>query len=143
MLLELKNLSAGFYSDRGFTPVLDKVSLSIMPGETAALVGESGSGKSVTALSILRLLEKDAAKIEGEILFNGEDLATCSENRLRQIRGNRIAMIFQEPMTSLNPVYSIGPQLVELLILHQGLDKKEATIKAKNLLERCGINDAA
>jgi len=143
MLLELKNLSAGFFSDRGFTPVLDKVSFAIATGETAALVGESGSGKSVTALSILRLLEKDAAKIEGEILFNGEDLASCPENRLRQIRGNRIAMIFQEPMTSLNPVYSIGAQLVEPLMLHQGFEKKEAAEKAKNLLERCGITDAA
>jgi len=113
MLLELKNLSAGFYSDRGFIPVLDKVSLAIAPGETAALVGESGSGKSVTALSILGLLEKDAAKVEGQILFNNEDLVTCPERRLRQIRGNRIAMIFQEPMTSLNPVYSIGAQLIE------------------------------
>ena len=143
MLLELKNLSAGFYSDRGFAPVLDKVSFSIAPGETAALVGESGSGKSVTALSILGLLEKDAAKIEGQILFNGEDLASCPENRLRQIRGNRIAMIFQEPMTSLNPVYSIGAQLVEPLMLHQNFGKKEAAKKAENLLERCGIPDAA
>jgi len=143
MLLELKNLSAGFYSDRGFTPVLDKVSLSLAQGETAALVGESGSGKSVTALSILGLLERDAARIEGQILFNGEDLVSCPEGRLRQIRGNRIAMIFQEPMTSLNPVYSIGAQLVEPLMLHQGLDKKAAALKAENLLERCGIPDAA
>ena len=143
MLLELKNLSAGFYSDRGFTPVLDKVSFAIAPGETAALVGESGSGKSVTALSILGLLEKDAAKIEGEILFNGEDLVSCPESRLRRIRGNRIAMIFQEPMTSLNPVYSIGAQLIEPLMLHQDLDKREAALKAENLLERCGIPDAA
>ena len=143
MLLELKNLSAGFYSDRGFTPVLDKVSLAIAPGETAALVGESGSGKSVTALSILGLLEKDAAKVEGQILFNNEDLVSCPETRLRQIRGNRIAMIFQEPMTSLNPVYSIGAQLIEPLILHQGLGKKAAALKAENLLERCGIPDAA
>ncbi|MBA3002932.1 MAG: ABC transporter ATP-binding protein [Desulfurivibrio sp.] len=143
MLLELKNLSAGFYSDRGFAPVLDKVSFAIAAGETAALVGESGSGKSVTALSILGLLEKDTARIEGQILFNGEDLVVCPEKRLRQIRGNRIAMIFQEPMTSLNPVYSIGAQLVEPLMLHQGLGKKEAAEKAENLLERCGITDAA
>jgi len=143
MLLELKNLSAGFYSDRGFTPVLDKVSFALAPGETAALVGESGSGKSVTALSILGLLEKDAAKVEGEILFNGEDLVSCQESRLRRIRGNRIAMIFQEPMTSLNPVYSIGTQLIEPLMLHQALGKKEAAAKAEHLLKRCGIADAA
>ncbi|MFA7384093.1 MAG: ABC transporter ATP-binding protein [Desulfurivibrionaceae bacterium] len=143
MLLELKNLSAGFYSDRGFNPVLDQVSFAIGPGETAALVGESGSGKSVTALSILGLLEKEAAKIEGQVLFNGEDLVSCPEDRLRRIRGNRIAMIFQEPMTSLNPVYSIGVQLMEPLMLHQGVSKKEAAVKAEHLLERCGIADAA
>jgi len=139
MLLELKNLSAGFYSDRGFTPVLDKVSLAIAPGETAALVGESGSGKSVTALSILGLLEKDAAKVEGQILFNNEDLISCPESRLRQIRGNRIAMIFQEPMTSLNPVLRVGTQIAEAVILHQKASKEQAWAKAADLLGKVGI----
>jgi len=141
MLLELKNLSTGFYSDQGFTPVLDKVSFALDKGETAALVGESGSGKSVTALSILGLLEKEAARSEGQVIFNGDDLLLCPDEELRRIRGNRIAMIFQEPMTSLNPVYSIGAQLIEPLLLHQNLEKKEAAGKAAQLLARCGIND--
>ncbi|MGV1099005.1 ABC transporter ATP-binding protein [Thiovibrio sp. JS02] len=143
MLLEVKNLTTGFYSDQGFAPVLAQVSLSIDQGQTVALVGESGSGKSVTALSILRLLEKDIAAIEGEVLFEGENLVRAEEERLRKIRGNRIAMIFQEPMTSLNPVYTIGDQLMEPLLVHQGLGREEAREKAAALLVRCGISDPA
>jgi len=143
MLLEVRELSTGFYSDQGYASVLDRVSLGIDHGQTVALVGESGSGKSVTALSILRLLEKDIAASEGEVLFEGENLLTAEEPRLRRIRGNRIAMIFQEPMTSLNPVYSIGDQLMEPLLLHQGLKREEARKKAIALLDRCGIAEPA
>ena len=118
------------------------VNLQVEAGRTHALVGESGSGKSVTAFSVLRLLE-DTTRVEtsGSIRFDGQELTTLSRDRIRAIRGNRIAMIFQEPMTSLNPVYPIGTQLMEPLLLHQRVDKKEARARALKLLERTGIDD--
>ena len=143
MLLEIKNLCAGFHTDNGYSQVLNNVDLTIEDRQTVALVGESGSGKSVTALSILQLLEKEATVMSGEILFQGENLVGCAEKRIRQLRGNRIAMIFQEPMTSMNPVYSIGDQLIEPIMLHQGLDKKQAREKAISLLELTEITDPA
>ncbi|MFZ5774538.1 MAG: ABC transporter ATP-binding protein [Thermodesulfobacteriota bacterium] len=143
MLLEVKDLCARFRTDSGPVPVLRQVGLAIGPGQTVALVGESGSGKSVTALSILRLLEREAVEFSGQVLFAGEDLLAAPEKRLRQVRGNRIAMIFQEPMTSLNPVLSIERQLIEPLRLHQGMGEKEARLQAVRLLERCGIEDPA
>ena len=124
MLLSIDKLNTGFYSDTGYSQVLHDVSLQIDTGQTVALVGESGSGKSVTALSLLRLLEESATKISGRIEFEEEELLAVEEERMRQIRGNRIAMIFQEPMTSLNPVYPIGTQLMEPLILHQKFSQK-------------------
>jgi ABC-type microcin C transport system duplicated ATPase subunit YejF len=142
-LLSIQNLSLAFVTDQnreGKDKVLDKVSLEIRPSGTHALVGESGSGKSVTALSILRLLEEiSRVRIQGEILFNGRDILSLPKRELLEIRGNRIAMIFQEPMTSLNPVYTIGSQLVEPLMQHQGLGKSEARKEALFLLERTGI----
>ncbi len=143
MLLEIDNLHTGFYSDTGYSQVLYDVTMGFDTGQTVALVGESGSGKSVTALSVLRLLEEQATKMSGRILFEGKDLLKANEARLRQIRGNRIAMIFQEPMTSLNPVYSIGSQLIEPIMLHQQLDKEQARAKAISLLDRTGIPDPA
>jgi microcin C transport system ATP-binding protein len=140
-LLEIKNLSVTFHSDGEAVPVLHAVALSINPGETVALAGESGSGKSVTALAVLGLLDREAAAISGEINFDGRDLAACGEPALRKIRGNRIAMIFQEPMTSLNPVYSIGAQIVEPLMIHQGLNREEARRRTIELLDRTGIPD--
>jgi microcin C transport system ATP-binding protein len=140
-LLEIKNLSVTFHSDGEAVPVLHAVALSINPGETVALAGESGSGKSVTALAVLGLLDREAAAISGEINFDGRDLAACGEPALRKIRGNRIAMIFQEPMTSLNPVYSIGAQIVEPLMIHQGLNREEARRRTIELLDRTGISD--
>jgi microcin C transport system ATP-binding protein len=140
-LLEIKNLSVTFHSDGEAVPVLHAVALSINPGETVALAGESGSGKSVTALAVLGLLDREAAAISGEINFDGRDLAACGEPALRKIRGNRIAMIFQEPMTSLNPVYSIGAQIVEPLMIHQGLNREEARGRTIELLDRTGIPD--
>ena len=142
MLLELRNLNVSFQTESGPEKVLDRVSFGIGEGETMALVGESGSGKSVTALSILRLLETVASvKNSGEISFEGQDLLTLNEPALRKLRGNRIAMIFQEPMTSMNPVYSVGDQLMEPLIVHQGLDKDQARQRAIELLDRTGIPD--
>jgi microcin C transport system ATP-binding protein len=144
MLLDIKNLTTTIHSETGDFKILDNVSFTVDTDQTVALVGESGSGKSVTALSILRLLEKNAAvSANGEILFDGQDIQTLDEPSLRRLRGNRIAMIFQEPMTSMNPVYSIGSQLMEPLVLHQNLTKNEAAAKAIELLERTGIPDPA
>ncbi len=142
-LLSINNLSLSFLSDHnpeGTEKVLDDVNLTLHAGTTHALVGESGSGKSVTALSILRLLE-DVARVRtsGQIDFNGLDILSLDKDDLLTMRGNRIAMIFQEPMTSLNPVYPIGRQLLEPLMLHQHFSREEAEGKAIQLLERVGI----
>lgn len=148
MLLEIDKLNLSFHIDTGKKlpeeqQVLFDVSLSIENSETVAIVGESGSGKSVTALSILRLLE-DSSNVSsnGTIIFEGKNVFQLSSSEIRKLRGNRVAMIFQEPMTSLNPVYSIGNQLMEPLLLHQGLNKKEAYQEAVRLLERTGIKEA-
>ncbi|WPD24698.1 MAG: dipeptide ABC transporter ATP-binding protein [Candidatus Electrothrix scaldis] len=146
-LLTIDNLSLTFCSDQeigGDSRILYDINLSIEQGKTHALVGESGSGKSVTAMSLLRLLE-DVAKVryEGKILFNGQDLLQLSRKGIQAVRGNDIAMIFQEPMTSLNPVYTIGQQLTEPLIKHRKLGKEEADREAISLLERTGIPDPA
>lgn len=149
MLLDIDKLNLTFNIDTGAKlpekkQALFDVSLTVDSGETVALVGESGSGKSVTALSILRLLE-DSSNIEtdGTIRFEGNDISGMNKKEIRAVRGNRIAMIFQEPMTSLNPVYSIGNQLMEPLLLHQSLTKKQAHSEAIRLLERTGIDAAA
>ncbi|MDF1577456.1 MAG: ABC transporter ATP-binding protein [Desulfobulbales bacterium] len=142
-LLEIKDLSLSFRSDAGESRVLDRISLTVNPGETVALAGESGSGKSVTALSVLRLLDPDAARISGSIRLDGIELTSLGEPAMRKIRGNRIAMIFQEPMTSLNPVYSVGHQLIEPLMIHQNLDRDTAGRRAVELLGRTGIPDPA
>ncbi|HSH13219.1 MAG TPA: ATP-binding cassette domain-containing protein, partial [Desulfurivibrionaceae bacterium] len=140
-LLEITDLCATFHGEGEDNQVLDRVNLTINPGETVALAGESGSGKSVTALSILRLLDREAATITGRIAFDGRDLATLDEEEMRQVRGNRIAMIFQEPMTSLNPVYTVGSQIIESLTIHQGLSETAARRRAIELLGRTGIPD--
>jgi microcin C transport system ATP-binding protein len=142
MLLDIKNLSLTFHTEDGLSKVLHDISFGIKSGETVALVGESGSGKSVTALSVLRLLERTSTiTSSGVISFSGQNILKLPEARMRQIRGNEIAMIFQEPMTSLNPVYSVGNQLIEPLALHQKLTGQEARAKAIDLLSRCGIPD--
>ena len=124
-LLEIEDLSVSFRTDRGIVRAVQGVTLHVRAGETLAIVGESGSGKSVTALSILRLLG-DAGSIDsGRIVFDGENLLELSEDAMRQIRGDRIAMIFQEPMSSLNPVLTIGKQVAEPIRLHRGLSWKE------------------
>ena len=142
MLLDIQNLSLTFHTEDGESKVLHDISFAVESGQTVALVGESGSGKSVTALSILRLLENSATvTTTGIINFSGQNILALAESKMRHIRGNRIAMIFQEPMISLNPVYSIGHQLIEPLVLHQKLTNSEARNKAIDLLDRCGIKD--
>ncbi len=148
MLLTINKFNLQFHTDTGQGQLEDKqvlfdVSLTVKKGATVALVGESGSGKSVTALSVLRLLE-DASDIscEGDIQFDGQDVLSLDHKSLRKLRGNRIAMIFQEPMTSLNPVYTIGNQLMEPLLLHRGMKKREAYEEAVHLLDKTGIKDA-
>ena len=139
-ILELKDLKTYFYTDDGIVKGCDGVSYKVYEGETLALVGESGSGKSVSAMSILQLIPSPPGKIAGgEILYNGENLVNYSEKEMRKIRGNDIAVIFQEPMTSLNPVLTIGYQIMEPLKLHQKMKKKEATERAIELLKLVGI----
>ena len=143
-LLEIRNLSLAFVNDQnpeGEDLVLDDINLVINSSATHALVGESGSGKSVTALSILRLLEEvTTVRTQGEILFNDRNMLSLSRRQLLDIRGNQIAMIFQEPMTSLNPVYTVGYQLQEPLMQHQNLNRDKAREKAIQLLDRTGIS---
>lgn len=138
-LIEVNNLKTYFYTDEGVVRAIDDLTFSIDKGETIGIVGESGSGKSQTALSIMQLLENPGKIAEGEILFNGENLVGKSKREMRKIRGNDIAMIFQEPMTSLNPVYTIGNQIIENIRLHQKLDKKQAKIKAIEMLRLVNI----
>ena len=142
-LLEIKNLRTYFYTEEGVVRAVDGVSWDLEEGETLGLVGESGCGKSVSALSILRLIPRPPGRIvEGEILFEGEDLLEISDAEMRDIRGNRIAMVFQEPMTSLNPVLTIGNQLTEAITLHLGLERADARGRAVELLELVGIPEA-
>ncbi|MGB1868888.1 MAG: ABC transporter ATP-binding protein [Porticoccaceae bacterium] len=145
-LLDVKNLKVHFHTRNGLVKAVDDVSFSVNPGETLAIVGESGSGKSVTCYSLLDLLPKPPAKIEGgTALFDGEDLLTCDKDRMRHFRGNDIAMIFQDPMTSLNPNLTIGEQLIEPLIYHpdkaRRQDRSEAKLRAIALLDEVGIVD--
>lgn len=135
-VLEVKNLSTHFHTSKGVLKAVDDVSFSIGRSEILALVGESGCGKSVTALSIMRLIATPPGKIAGgEVIFNGQDLLRLSPAQMQQVRGNGIGMIFQEPMTSLNPVLTIGEQISETLIAHRGESLKSATEKACELLD--------
>jgi peptide/nickel transport system ATP-binding protein len=139
-LLSVRGLSVTFSTDAGPVQAVDGVSFDIYPGETLALVGESGSGKSVTALSILRLIEAQRGRVrEGSVVFEGRDMLSLSESEVRQIRGNRIAMIFQDPMSSLNPVYTVGDQIAEPLILHRRFSVEEARGEAIRLLGLVGM----
>ena len=142
IILEVKNLSTNFYSSAGIVKAVDDVSFSIKKGQVLGIVGESGSGKSVTSLSILRLTPKDVSKIEsGQVLFKGEDLLKVPESRMRAIRGGDIGMIFQEPMTSLNPVYTVGSQITEALMLHKGTTVLEANERAIEMMNMVRIPD--
>ncbi|MBI2899884.1 MAG: ABC transporter ATP-binding protein [Planctomycetes bacterium] len=134
-ILEVKNLRTGFFTDDGVVMAVDDVSYPIYRGKTLGLVGESGCGKSVTALSIMRLLSYPGRIIGGQILFEGEDLAVKPDGEMREIRGNKISMIFQEPMTSLNPVFTIGSQISEAVVLHQKKSKREARDRTIEMLQ--------
>lgn len=143
ILLEVKNLHTHFFTGGTVVKAVDGVNISLRQGETLGIVGESGSGKSITALSIMRLIPSPPGKIvEGEIIFEDRNLLKLSEKEMRNIRGNEIAMIFQDPMTSLNPVLTIGDQIAESLVIHQKTSKKEALIKVVDLLEAVGISEA-
>jgi oligopeptide transport system ATP-binding protein len=142
-LLQVKDLHTQFFTEEGVVNAVDGVNYDVQPGEILGLVGESGCGKTVSALSILRLIPNPPGKIVGgEIIFEGEDILKMDEEEVRHIRGNKIGMIFQEPMTSLNPVLTIGRQLTETLELHLKMDKGAATQRAIELLEMVGIPEA-
>ena len=141
-LLEIEQLQTHFRTQDGVNRAVDGISFHVNEGETLAVVGESGCGKSVTAMSILRLVPEPPAKIAGSIRFQGKDLLKFSEREMRSIRGNEISMIFQEPMTSLNPVLTVGRQLGETLRLHQGLGRQAAEDRACEMLNLVGIPEA-
>ncbi len=147
-LVEVNNLKTYFYTDEGVVKSVDGVTFHIQKGETLAVVGESGSGKSVTSLSIMRLIPSPPGKIvDGTIIFRGrdgnaKDITKMSEAEMRKIRGNEVSMIFQEPMTSLNPVYTVGDQIAEAVTLHQNKNRKEAMEVAITMLELVGIPEA-
>lgn len=139
-LITIKNLKTYFYTEDGVVRAVDDVSFKIKEGETVGIVGESGCGKSMTAMSIMRLIPSPPGVIEGgEIIFDGKNVLEMNEEELRNMRGNEISVIFQEPMTSLNPVFTIGYQIEEVLILHQNLNKVEARKKAIEALKQVGI----
>ena len=144
MLLRVRGLCTSFHTEAGVVQAVTGVDLDINEGETLGLVGESGCGKSVTALSILRLIQSPPGKIEaGEVIFRGEDLLRFPMKRMRkEIRGRKIAMVFQDPMTSLNPVVSVGYQVAEAIRIHQKLNKRDAKDRAVEMLEAVGISDA-
>ena len=142
-LLEVRNLTTRFRTEAGWVTAVQDVSFDLAPGETLAIVGESGSGKSVTALSMLRLIPRPPGEITGDhVMFEGQDLLKASDAELQAIRGSRIAMIFQEPMTSLNPSLTLGVQVGEPLVLHRGASWAAAYAKAGDLLEKVRIPDA-
>ena len=139
-LLQIKGLKTHFFTDEGVSPAVDGVDYAVRKGETLGVVGESGCGKSVTALSIMRLIPEPPGKImDGDIIFEDQSLLSLSNDEMRRIRGNKISMIFQEPMTSLNPVYTIGNQISEALRLHQNLNKKDAHDRSIEMLQLVGI----
>lgn len=141
-LLEIRNLKTYFYTEDGVVKAVDGVDFEIYPGEVLGIVGESGSGKSVTSLSIMRLIGQPGKVVDGEILYEGRDLLKLSETEMMAMRGNRISMIFQQPQTSLNPVFSVGEQISEVLNIHQDFGKEAGKKRAVELLKLVGIPDA-
>ncbi len=143
-LLEVKNLKTQFFTQDGVVKAVDGVSFYVDQGETLGIVGESGCGKSVSVLSVMRLIPQPPGKIvDGEVIFEGQDLLKLSDDDIRKVRGNKIAMVFQDPMTSLNPVLTIGRQIGEALELHMGMSKEEARKRSAELLSMVGIPEAA
>ena len=141
-VLSVRNLTTTFRTEEGWKSVVRNLGFDIHAGETVAVVGESGSGKSVTSLSIMRLLDPHSSRIEGEVILNGRNLLALSEREMQDVRGNEIAMIFQEPMTSLNPAYTVGRQIAEVLIRHKEMSKDEARTAAIAMMERVRIPNA-
>jgi len=142
-VLRVQNLTTSFLGEGGWRPVVKNISFDVGAGETVALVGESGSGKSVTSLSVMRLLQPDTSRIEGNILLAGKDVLQLSEQEMQKVRGNDVAMIFQEPMTSLNPLYTVGDQICEALLCHRNMSKAEAKAEALRLMDKVRIPSAA
>ena len=143
-LLEVKNLRTQFFTQDGVVNAVNGISYTVDEGETLAIVGESGCGKSVGVMSLIRLIPMPPGKIvDGEVWFDGRDLLKLDDDEIRHVRGNRVAMIFQDPMTSLNPVLTIGRQISESLVLHLGMDKQQARSRSAELLELVGIPSAA
>lgn len=141
-LLEVKDLKTYFYTDEGVVKSVDGVSFSVDKGETLGVVGESGCGKSITSMSIMQLIGKPGKIVNGEIDFKGENLLDKSKEEMRKIRGKEIAMIFQEPMTSLNPVYTVGQQIMEAVLIHEDMTKEQARERAIQMLDLVKIPDA-
>lgn len=142
LLLEIEELTVGFYTENGVLKAIDQISFNVHEGETVCIVGESGSGKSVTSLSVMRLIEYDNGIIlNGEIRFKGEDLVQKNQEEMRRIRGGQIAMIFQEPMTALNPVFTIGKQITETIKRHEKINSKGALERTLELLKLVGISE--
>lgn len=141
-ILKIQGLKTYFYTEAGVVQAIDNISFNVRKGESLGLVGESGSGKTMTALSVLRIVPKPGRIIEGKIEFNGNDLLEKTEEEMREIRGREIAIIFQDPSSSLNPVYSIENQLRDVIIAHENLSKKDATGKVVELLDLVGLPDA-
>src|SRR3954464_9301599 len=138
-IIEVENLQTAFMSDKGELISVDEVTFNLEPGETIGIVGESGCGKSVTSLSIMRLLGKNGYIKNGSVKMNGKELNKLTEAEMRQVRGNQISMIFQEPMTSLNPVYTIGNQMIEGIKLHLKMSTKDAKAYAIDMLKQVKI----
>ncbi|TML79529.1 MAG: ABC transporter ATP-binding protein [Actinobacteria bacterium] len=141
-LLEVKNLKVSFRTEDGVVRAVDGVSFAVDQGEVLGIVGESGSGKSVTMMSVLRLINDPNMQVEGEVIYKGRDLMKLRKDEMREVRGDEIAMIFQDPMTSLNPVYRVGDQIVEAILIHQDIGKPAARRRAVELLHQVGIPHA-
>src|SRR6266571_9579360 len=139
-LLEVKDLKVSFRTEDGLVKAVDGVSFTLSQGEVLGIVGESGSGKSVTMMTVMRLINDPNARFEGQVLYKGRDIMKVPNDRMREIRGGDIAMIFQDPMTSLNPVYRVGEQIVEAILTHQHVDKSQARKRAVDLLREVGIS---
>src|SRR3954451_14332394 len=141
-LLEVRDLKVSFNTEDGLVQAVDGVSFTLAKGEGLGIVGEAGSGKSVTMMSVLRLINDPNAMFEGEVLYKGRSIMDLGDDRMREVRGGEIAMIFQDPMTSLNPVYTVGDQIVEAILTHQRIGKAAAHPRAVDLLRQVGIPQA-
>jgi len=140
-LLEISNLRTYFFTEAGVVKALDGMSLEVYKGQAVGLVGESGSGKSVTAQSVLRIVPRPGRIVDGSVKFEGEELLTKKEDEMRKLRGRKMAIVFQDPTTSLNPLYTVEKQLTDILMLHKDLSKDDASKQALHLLDRVGIQD--